>query len=69
MGNPDSRFNEDALRILRAVRFAAELGFEIEPETKKAIKKHSAHLEKIAQERIHDEFVKIIMSDRAKRRN
>ena len=66
VGNPDNRFNEDALRILRAVRLAAELNFKIELKTKKAIKKHAAHLEKIAAERIHDEFVKIIMSEKAK---
>mgnify|MGYP001583562655 CR=1 FL=1 len=66
VGEPGNRFNEDALRILRAVRLAAELDFKIETETKKAIKKHSAHLKEIAQERIHDELVKIIMSDRAK---
>ena len=66
VGEPDNRFNEDTLRILRAVRLSAELDFKIETETKNAIKKHSAHLKEIAQERIHDEFVKIIMSDRAK---
>src|SRR3989344_1503248 len=66
VGDPNNRFNEDALRILRAVRLAAELGFEIESATKKAIKKHAGHLKEIAQERIHDEFVKVIMSDRAK---
>lgn len=66
VGEPDNRFNEDALRILRAVRLAAELDFEIEPETKNAIKKHASHLKEIAAERIHDEFVKIIMSARAK---
>lgn len=66
VGDPNNRFDEDALRILRAVRLAAELDFKIETETKNAIKKHSAHLKEIAQERIHDEFVKIIMSTRAK---
>ena len=66
VGDPNNRFNEDALRILRAVRLAAELGFEIEPATKKAIEKHAGYLKEIAQERIHDEFVKVIMSDRAK---
>ena len=66
VGEPDSRFNEDALRILRAVRIASELDFTIESETKKSIKKHSAHLKEIAQERIRDELVKTIMSDRAK---
>ena len=66
VGDPNNRFNEDALRILRAVRLAAELGFEIESATKKAIKKHAGPLKEIAQERIHDEFVKVIMSVRAK---
>ena len=66
VGDPNSRFNEDALRILRAIRFSSELGFKIEPETKDAIKKHAEHLRGIAQERIRDEFVKVIMSDRAK---
>lgn len=66
VGDPDSRFSEDALRLLRAVRLASELGFKIEPKTKNAIKKHAHHLKEIAKERIHDEFVKIIMSDMAK---
>jgi putative nucleotidyltransferase with HDIG domain len=65
VGKPDERFSEDALRILRAVRFATELNFTIENETKKAIKKNAHLLGKIAEERIKDEFVKIIMSDRA----
>ncbi len=64
VGNAEDRFNEDALRILRAVRFEAELGFQISKETEEAIKKTSDKLEKIAIERIKDEFVKIIMSDR-----
>ena len=66
VGNPDNRFDEDALRILRAIRLASELDFEIESETKKAIKKHARNIKEIAQERIHDEFVKVIMSNRAK---
>ncbi|TSC52950.1 MAG: CCA-adding enzyme, partial [Parcubacteria group bacterium LiPW_72] len=44
VGDPESRFNEDALRLLRAVRFAAELHFEIEEKTKEAIKKLSSNL-------------------------
>jgi len=59
------RFSEDALRMLRAARFAATLGFDIEKETAKAIKENSALLSEISQERIRDEFLKIIMSDRA----
>ena len=65
VGNPEERFNEDALRMLRAARFATTLNFEIEKETAEAIKKNSVWLEAISEERIRDEFVKIIMSDRA----
>ncbi len=65
VGNPEERFSEDALRILRAVRFAATLGFAIEEKTAEAIKKNSVWLEAISKERIRDEFVKIIMSDNA----
>lgn len=63
VGNPEDRFLEDALRILRAVRFEAELNFTIEKETKKALTKTAKELKKIAIERIKDEFVKIVMSD------
>lgn len=62
VGNPEERFNEDALRILRAIRFSAEFDFSIDSETEKALKKQANLLEKIAKERIKDEFVKIIMS-------
>lgn len=61
-GDPEERFNEDALRIMRAVRFAAELDFEIEEKTEKAIKEKKELLEIISKERIRDEFVKILMS-------
>ncbi len=63
VGEPTLRFDEDALRTLRAVRFAAVLGFSIEPETLIAIKKNSEWLRAISKERIRDEFVKIIESD------
>jgi poly(A) polymerase/tRNA nucleotidyltransferase (CCA-adding enzyme) len=63
VGNPEERFNEDALRMLRAVRFACVLNFNIEDKTKDAIKKNSFWMEAVSQERIRDEFVKIIMSD------
>ncbi len=62
VGKPEERFKEDALRLMRAVRFAAELGFQIEPKTAEAIKTSADLLEHIAQERVRDEFVKIIMS-------
>lgn len=65
VGKPEERFTEDALRLLRAVRFATELGFEIEKETKDAIKKHAGLLEAIAKERIRDEFAKLIQTPRA----
>lgn len=64
-GKPEDRFNEDALRMMRAVRFSAELEFEIEKETEAAIKKLSGLLEMIAKERIRDEFVKLIMASGA----
>ncbi len=63
VGNPETRFGEDALRMLRAVRLSAELGFAIEHETQEAIENHSDLLEHISKERIRDEFIKIIMSD------
>ncbi len=63
VGNPGERFSEDALRMMRAVRFHAQLGFAIEEKTLEAIKKNKKYLEHIAQERIKDELVKIILSD------
>lgn len=58
------RFTEDALRILRAVRFSAQLGFKIDDHTIEGIKACKHLLENISKERIRDEFVKICMSDR-----
>ncbi len=65
VGDPNKRFNEDALRMLRAVRFSARLDFEIEKSTFEAIQKNSGLLKFVSQERIRDEFEKIILSDRA----
>ena len=62
VGVPDERFSEDALRILRAVRFAAQLGFEIEPGTAKAIRGHAANLKAVSRERILTEITKLICS-------
>ncbi len=67
VGNPRERFNEDALRLMRAVRFASELGFEIELNTRRAIEEMAGGLEAIAKERIRDEFEKMIMSRDAAR--
>ncbi len=65
VGEPENRFNEDTLRLMRAVRFATELNFKIEEKTAAAIKKESGLLAVIAKERIRDELEKIIMSERA----
>jgi tRNA nucleotidyltransferase/poly(A) polymerase len=62
VGNPDDRFKEDALRMLRAVRFAVQLDFSISHETGESILKNADLLKNISEERIRDEFVKIIMS-------
>jgi poly(A) polymerase/tRNA nucleotidyltransferase (CCA-adding enzyme) len=62
VGNPLDRFNEDALRIMRAVRLSAELNFTIDNETEKGIIETSHLLSKIAKERIREEFTKMIMS-------
>lgn len=67
VGKPGERFNEDALRLIRAVRFMAELNFSIEKKTEEAIKKQAGLLEFVAQERIRDEFIKIIMTENAKK--
>ncbi|HQO27467.1 MAG TPA: HD domain-containing protein [Candidatus Pacearchaeota archaeon] len=65
VGQPDERFNEDALRMMRAVRLATTLDFEIEFKTIQAIQKQAHLLKNISAERIRDELVKIIMSVRA----
>ncbi|MEA2092735.1 MAG: CCA tRNA nucleotidyltransferase [Patescibacteria group bacterium] len=65
VGDPEERFSEDALRLMRAVRLSSSLGFSIEEETKKALKKNASLLKNISNERIRDEFVKIIMTPRA----
>ncbi len=62
VGDPDARFEEDALRVLRAVRFSAQLGFSIENETLGALKRHAENLKKISAERICSELVKLLVS-------
>jgi len=64
VGQPEDRFEEDALRMLRAIRLGVELDFQIEPCTFKAIKKNAGWIQAIAKERIRDEFIKMIMSPR-----
>ena len=63
VGNPLHRFEEDALRMMRAVRFSAQLGYEIEQETQNAICKLCGNLSKISVERIQAELVKLLVSD------
>jgi poly(A) polymerase len=67
IGTPAHRFQEDALRLLRAVRFSTTLGFSIEPATLKAITENAQLLDKISPERIRDEFSKIISSPNRRR--
>ena len=62
VGNPLERFTEDALRIMRAVRFSAQLGFTIEEETRKALKVLAPNLKHVSAERIQVELVKLLMS-------
>ena len=62
VGAPEERFREDALRILRAARFAARFGFEIDPEAKRVMKEKAETLHKVSAERIREEFVKLIVS-------
>ncbi|MDP3880574.1 MAG: HD domain-containing protein [bacterium] len=65
VGDPDERFQEDALRLMRAVRFSAQLGFEIEKKTKRAIERNKDLLSHVSLERIKAELEKTIMSGHA----
>lgn len=62
VGEPGQRFNEDALRMMRAVRLSAELEFEIEEKTKEAITKNSSLMKMISRERIRDELIRTVNS-------
>jgi len=64
VGNPNERFNEDALRIIRGVRFSAQLGFEIEENTALAMIENRELLNNLSKERIREELVKILLTDR-----
>ena len=64
VGNARARFSEDALRILRGIRFAAQLGFEIEEETRAGMKELAPTLSNISAERVQVELVKMLTSDR-----
>lgn len=62
VGKPSERFSEDALRMMRAIRIASELGFTIEEETFRAIRENSFLIHKISKERVRDEILKILAS-------
>ncbi|MEI7452113.1 MAG: HD domain-containing protein [Candidatus Falkowbacteria bacterium] len=64
VGEPTERFKEDALRMIRAIRFSCQLDFSIEPKTERGIMKMAGNIKFVAKERIHDELVKIIASPR-----
>lgn len=63
VGEPDKRFTEDALRLIRAIRFTSQLGFLIETKTQESIQKNASLITKISWERIRDEFLKILSGD------
>ena len=67
IGDPEKRFEEDKLRMLRAVRFAARLGFEIEDATFQAIQRHAPEVRQVSAERIRDEISRILMEGGARR--
>lgn len=66
IGSPDQRFDEDHLRMMRAIRFSVKLGFDLEHETLSAIARNSYKLVRISKERIRDELSKILISDEPK---
>ena len=67
IGDPVQRFGEDRLRLLRAVRFAAQLGFDIEPETFAAVREFSAAIHEVSAERIRGELIKLFRPPHAAR--
>jgi poly(A) polymerase len=67
IGRPELRFEEDRLRMLRAVRFAARFGFELEPATFSAIRSLAARIHAVSRERIRDELTKMLTEGRARR--
>ncbi|RYZ78960.1 MAG: hypothetical protein EOP06_28090, partial [Proteobacteria bacterium] len=67
VGNPEARFREDHLRLLRAIRFSAQLGFELESETLKATKDLASLVKSVSSERIHDETLKLLKSRNAEK--
>jgi poly(A) polymerase len=66
IGEPDRRFKEDKLRMMRAVRFAARFGFEIEAETFRAIRRHVAEIHQVSPERLREELTKMLTEGAAR---
>jgi poly(A) polymerase len=67
IGEPDRRFAEDKLRMMRAVRFAARFGFAIEPETFRAIQRHAKEIHQVSSERVREELTKMLTEGAARR--
>jgi poly(A) polymerase len=67
IGEPDRRFIEDKLRMMRALRFAARFGFEIEAETFRAIRRHVAEIHQVSPERLREELTKMLTEGAARR--
>jgi poly(A) polymerase len=67
IGEPNRRFNEDKLRMMRAVRFAARFGFEIEAGTFRAIRRHVAEIHQVSPERLREELTKMLTEGAARR--
>ncbi len=67
IGDPERRFAEDKLRMLRAVRFAARFGYKIDEKTMQAIKKMAASIHEVSRERVRDELTKMLTEGRARR--
>ena len=67
IGRPEARFEEDHLRMLRGVRFAARFGFELEAETKRAIRSLASRIQAVSRERVRDELTKMLTEGHAQR--
>lgn len=67
VGDPHERFGEDALRLMRAVRFCAQLGFDLEEKTRNAVRDLAPTIANVSQERVRDELVKLLQSDGAEK--
>ena len=63
VGAPDQRFNEDALRLMRAVRFVCQLDFDLDSVTRESLERNAHLLNNISRERVRDEFIKLVMTD------